>query len=72
MTEEADKSTGTDPLELEPIEIAFSDGRRIRLAPDITQRIWEAVDAGHATSPEQYLLRAFGILDEQQKAPTGD
>jgi hypothetical protein len=56
--------------ELEPIEILLSDGRRIPLSTDVTRHIWQAVRAGRASSPKQFILRAFGVPDDQEELPT--
>lgn len=64
-------SPDTGAEELEPIEILLSDGRRITLSTDVTKHIWEAVRAGRASSPKEFVLRAFGVPDEQGGPPTG-
>lgn len=71
MTEQFDKIPDTGAPELEDIEIALSDGRRVTLPPQITQHIWEEVRAGRVRSPKQFLYRILGIQNEQEELPTG-
>ncbi|HZQ55267.1 MAG TPA: hypothetical protein VFB14_23920 [Bryobacteraceae bacterium] len=46
-------------FELEPIVLAFSDGRRDTLSPDLTRRIWESVRRGDYASPQEFMDRAL-------------
>ncbi|HZS53188.1 MAG TPA: hypothetical protein VFA65_02195 [Bryobacteraceae bacterium] len=43
----------------EPIVLAFSDGRRYTLKPEITRHIWKEVAQGHYSSPEEYITLAL-------------
>ena len=57
-----------DATEPEPITLAFSDGTRYTLKPDLTRWIWEEVERGHYSGPEELIHRALDALFEM--APT--
>jgi hypothetical protein len=44
-----------DAIEREPLEIVLSTGQRIALGAELTTHIWEAVERGEFSSPEEYV-----------------
>lgn len=62
------KGTG-DATELEPIILAFSDGRRYTLETELTRRIWTEVERGHYSGPEELIHRALDALFEATSNP---
>ena len=47
---------------LEPIVLVFSDGRRETLSAELTRRIWEKVERGHYSGPEELIHHALDAL----------
>jgi hypothetical protein len=52
----------THATEGEPIVLGFSDGRRYTLKPKITRHIWQELERGHYSGPEEFINRASDAL----------
>ena len=61
--------TDTSAAELEPIVLAFSDGRRHTLEPELTRRIWKEVELERYSGPADLIHRALDALFQDHLPP---
>jgi hypothetical protein len=55
--------------EREPLEILLSSGNRIALSTELTTRIWEAVERGEYSGPQEYIDRTLREYLDNLKQP---
>lgn len=60
-----------DATSREPLEIVLSTGQRIALGAELTTLIWEAVERGEYSTPQEYvsrtLKRYFANLEQPEQ-----
>ena len=55
--------------EREPLEIVLSTGQRIALGAEVTTLIWEAVERGESSSPEECVNLTLQKYFDSLKQP---
>lgn len=55
--------------EREPLEIVLSSGNRIMLSTEFTTRIWDAVERGEYSGPQEYIDRTIREYLDNLKQP---